>query len=97
MMIKMRTLALRSESIAHTSKSQAARERAQDRSDAASWWYFRDVELLCFRGEVIGQLQMQAEAVAQAEQDRGYRERAESRRWVDRRVLAGFVKERGSR
>lgn len=92
MMIKMRTLALRSEIIALTAKSKVARERARGRGDAVAWWYIRNVELLCFRPAMIEQLQTQAEAVAQAEEDRGCRDRAEARRGVDRWVVAGFAR-----
>lgn len=42
-------------------------------------------------------LRGQAEAIAQAEEDRGHRDRADARRLVDRRVVEGFAKASGRR
>lgn len=94
MLKAMRALAIRAELTAHAAKTTAARERARGRSDAASWWYARNVEMLCGRPEVVALLNGQAEAIAAAEEARGHRERAEARRRVDAWVVAGFAKGR---
>lgn len=94
MLKEMRALALKSEQAARCAKTRAARERARGRSDAAAWWYARHVEMLGGRPEVVEMLSGQAEAIAAEEEGRGFRERAEGRRRVDRWVVSGFAKRR---
>lgn len=86
----MRERALSAERQAQTAASRAARERARGRSDAASWWYARHVELLIGRADVIAALVREAEGIAATEEQRGSADRARGRREIDVWVLQGF-------
>lgn len=90
MLKEMRALALKAETMARCAKTRVARERARGRSDAASWWYARNVEMLVGRPDVVSALREQAEAIAAEEEARGNRDRAAARRRVDLWVVEGF-------